>query len=98
MHVVGIRVKPSDLSKQMAAMRLWLDEHRIDLSTFACRHTDDGMYVHAEVSLAHHAAAFAERFGGRASRSFSAYSEEDLMQKLPPARPLVGSPCPRSTD
>jgi len=91
MHVVGIRVKLSDLSKQMAAMRLWLDEHRIDLSTFACRHTDDGMYVHAEFRLAHHAAAFAERFGGRANRPLSAaYAEEDLMQEISPVDALVG--------
>ena len=90
MHIVGIRVKPSDLSKQMAAMRLWLDEHRIDLSTFACRHTEDGMFVHAEFRLAHHAAAFAERFGGRANRPLSAYAGEDLMQEMSPADALVG--------
>ena len=65
MHVVGIRVKPSELSTQMATMRSWLDEHRIDLSTFACRHTEDDMLVRAEFRLAHHAAAFAECFGGR---------------------------------
>ena len=90
MHVVGIRVKPSDLSKQMTAMRLWLDEHRIDLSTFACRHTEDGMLVDAEFRLAHHAAAFAERFGGRAHRPLSAYAEVDLLQTVSPADALVG--------
>jgi hypothetical protein len=90
MHVVGIRVKPSDLSKQMAAMRLWLDEHRIDLSTFACRHTDDEMLVQAEFRMARHATAFAERFGGRANRPLSAYAEEELMQELSPAGELVG--------
>jgi hypothetical protein len=90
MHVVGIRVKPSDLSKQMATMRLWLDEHRIDLSTFACRHTEDGMLVDAEFRVAHHAAAFAERFGGRARRPLTAYAEEDLLQTVSPADALVG--------
>ena len=90
MHVVGIRVKPSDLSKQMESMRLWLDEHRIDLSTFACRHTEDGMLVHAEFRLAHHATAFAERFGGRAHRPLTAYAEEDLLQAVSPADELVG--------
>src|ERR1700730_18621081 len=48
MHVVGIRVEPSDLSKQMETMRLWLDEHRIDLSTFACRPTEDGIVLPAQ--------------------------------------------------
>ena len=59
MHVVEIDLKPSDLSKQMAAMRVWLDEQRIDVSTFACRHKEDGMLVHLEFRLAHPAAAFA---------------------------------------
>jgi hypothetical protein len=90
MHVVGIRVKPSDLSKQMATMRLWLDEHRIDLSTFACRDTEDGMLVDAEFRFAHHAAAFAERFGGRAHRPLRAYAEEDFLQAVSPADALVG--------
>jgi hypothetical protein len=90
MHVVGIRVKPSDLSKQMATMRLWLDEHRVNLSTFACRHTEDGMVVHAEFRLAQHAAAFAECFGGRAHRSLTDYAEEDLMQEMSQAGVLVG--------
>jgi len=90
MHVVGIRVKPSDLSKQMETMRSWLDEHRIDLSTFACRHTEDGMLVHAEFSLAHHAAAFAERFGGRANPPSSAYADQDVMREISPADALVG--------
>jgi len=90
MHVVGIRVKPNDLSKQMATMRLWLDEYRIDLSTFACRHTEDGMLVDAEFRVAHHATAFAERFGGRAHRPLTAYAEEDLLQTVSPADALVG--------
>jgi hypothetical protein len=90
MHVVGIRVKPDDLSKEMAAMRLWLDEHRIDLSTFTCRHNDDGMLVHVELRLAHQAAAFAERFGGRPNRPLLAYAEEDLVQEASPAGALVG--------
>ena len=91
MHVVEIHLKPSDLSKQMAAMRVWLDEHRIDVSTFACRHKDDGMLVHLEFRLAHPAAAFAERFGGRASRPSAAYAgAEDLIQQMSPADALVG--------
>jgi hypothetical protein len=90
MHVVGIRVKPSDLSEHMAIMRLWLDEHRIDLSTFTCRRTEDGMLVHAEFSLAQHAAAFAERFGGRANRPSSPYADQDVMREISPADALVG--------
>ena len=90
MHVVGIRVQPSNLSKHMATMRLWLDEHRIDLSTFACRHTEDGMLVHAEFRLPNHATAFAERFGGRANRPPSAYIDGDVIREISPADALVG--------
>ena len=90
MHAVGIRLKPSDLSKQMAAMRTWLDENRIDVSTFACRHNDDGMIVHVEFRLAIEAAAFAERFGGCASSPSAAYAEKDLVLGSPPASELVG--------
>jgi hypothetical protein len=90
MHAVGIRLKPSDLSKQMAAMRLWLDEHRIEVSTFACRHIGDGMFVRVEFRLAHQAAAFAERFGGRPSLPLVAYAEEDLVPRSSPVGELVG--------
>jgi hypothetical protein len=89
MHVVEIRLKPSDLSKQMAAMRMWLDEHRIDSSTFSCRHKDDGMLVRVEFRLTHQAVPFAERFGGRADGP-SHDAEEDLMQEISSADALVG--------
>jgi len=74
----------------MAAMRMWLDEHRIDVSTFACRHNGDGMIVHIEFRLARQAAAFAERFGGRASPPSVAYAEEDLVPGFSPAGEVVG--------
>jgi hypothetical protein len=90
MHVVRVHLKPDDLSQQMATMRMWLDEHRIDLSTFACRHGGDGMVVHVELRLSEQAAAFAERFGGRASRRLAAYPEEDLIEEISSAGALVG--------
>jgi hypothetical protein len=90
MHVVEIRLKPSELSKQMAAMRIWLDEHRINLSTFSCRHKEDGMLVRVEFRRAHQAAPFAARFGGRANGPSAAYAEEDLMQEMASADALVG--------
>jgi hypothetical protein len=89
MHAVGIRLKPSDLSEQMAAMRTWLDEHRIDVSTFACRDNGEGMTVQIEFRLAHQATAFAERFGGRASLPSVAYAK-DLVRRSSPTDELVG--------
>ena len=90
MHIIEIRLKPGDLSREMAAMRTWLDEHRIDLSTFSCHYEHDGMLVRVEFRLANQAAAFAAHFGGRPSRSSAADAEQDLLQELSPAGVLVG--------
>jgi hypothetical protein len=67
MYLVDIRMKPGDLSQQMSAMRIWLDDHRFEPSTFSCRDTDRGMLVSVEFKISREAAAFAERFDGQAS-------------------------------
>jgi hypothetical protein len=90
MHGLEIRLSPGDLSRQMAAMRMWLDEHRVDLSTFSCSYEGDGTLVRVEFRLAHQATAFAECFGGRASRPLVASAQEDLMQEMSAADALVG--------
>ena len=90
MRVVEIRLRPGDLSMQMAAMRTWLDEHRMDLSAFSCRHKDGAMLVRVEFRLSHQATAFAERFGGRTNGSLPARAEEDLIEEMSPADALVG--------
>jgi hypothetical protein len=59
----------------MGAMRSWLDQHRFEPSGFSCRDVDDGVLISLEFKIAHQAAAFAERFGGRA----------DAASELPPA-------------
>jgi hypothetical protein len=66
MSAVEIRLNQSELSREMAAMRVWLDEHRFEAFRFSCHDNDDGMLVFLEFKLAHQARAFAERFGGRA--------------------------------
>jgi hypothetical protein len=48
------------------------------------------MVVHVELRLSEQAAAFAERFGGRASRRLVAYPEEDLIEEISSAGALVG--------
>ena len=45
MYAVDIYVEQGDLSRKMSAMRIWLDEHRFEPSTFSCRDTDDGTLV-----------------------------------------------------
>jgi hypothetical protein len=67
MSAVVLRLAPSDLPKEMGAMRIWLDQHRFESSSFSCRDVDDGVLVSLEFRIAHQAHAFAERFGGRAA-------------------------------
>ena len=66
MSAVELCLNPSDLPREMGAMRVWLDQHRFEPSGFSCRDVDDGVLVSLEFKIAHQAVAFAERFGGRA--------------------------------
>jgi hypothetical protein len=65
MSAVELRLSPSDLPREMGAMRVWLDQHRFEPSGFSCRDIDDGVLVSLEFKIAYQAVAFAERFGGR---------------------------------
>jgi hypothetical protein len=78
MYGVDIRVPPGDLSRQMSAMRIWLDEHRFEPSVFSCRDTDRGMLVCVEFKVPREAEAFAEHFDGRANRRLGADLNGDL--------------------
>ena len=40
MRTVTVRVDAADLSRQMAAMREWLDRHRYEPTRFACDKTE----------------------------------------------------------
>lgn len=77
MYVVDIRVQRGDLSRQMSAMRMWLDERRFEPSTFSCRDTDYGVLVCIEFKVPREAKAFAEHFDGRANGRSSAHVEEE---------------------
>ena len=77
MFAVDIRVQQGDLSRQMSAMRIWLDERRFEPSTFLCRDTDNGMLVCVEFKVPREAEAFAEHFDGRANGRSAADIRED---------------------
>ena len=62
MSVVEIRLNPSDLSREMSAMRVWLDEHRFEASSFSCRNEEDRVLVCLEFARAFEAQAFADHF------------------------------------
>ena len=66
MYAVDIRLRPGDLSGQMSQMRVWLDEHRIETSTFSCHEQSFDVLVSVGFRVAQQAEAFAERFDGRA--------------------------------
>jgi hypothetical protein len=82
MYLVDIRMQPGDLSQQMSAMRIWLDDHRFEPSTFSCRDTDRGMLVSVEFKISREAAAFAERFDGQANGRPGAHFEEESAPSL----------------
>jgi len=67
MSAVELCLSSSDLPREMGAMRVWLDQHRFEPSSFSCRDIDDGVLVSLEFRIANQAHAFAERFGGRAA-------------------------------
>ena len=80
MYAVDIHIHQGELSRQMSAMRIWLDEHRFEPSTFSCRDTDDGTLVSIEFKVPREAEAFAEHFDGRANgRRAVAAGEESAL-------------------
>jgi hypothetical protein len=67
----------------MSEMRIWLDQNRFESSTFSCRDADFDVLVSVEFKAARQAAAFAERFAGRAnSRSIADPEEQSAGQIL----------------
>lgn len=90
MRSVEIRVFRRDLRDRMAAMRLWLDEHRFEPSTFNCREAEDGVLIRVEFKVTAEAEAFAAHFEGRLDRSRGAAGGADpgILASLP--RGLVG--------
>ncbi len=66
----------------MAAMRIWLDEHRFEPSSFACRDSEYGVLVCLEFKIARQAEEFAERFGGRAGGRLAAQLENAAIGEI----------------
>ncbi len=64
MRTVVLPLKSSDLSTQMAAMRVWLDERRFEPSSFSCHDSAAGVLVRVDFKAAAEADAFARHFSG----------------------------------
>jgi hypothetical protein len=91
MRAVEIRLPPRELSTEMAAMRIWLDEHRFEPSSFACRDSDYGVLVCLEFKIARQAEEFASRFGGRADGPLAAQFDDDAIEEISEADLLPSS-------
>jgi hypothetical protein len=64
MRTITIRVRAVDFAERMTAMRIWLDQHQFEPSTF--KYSEDGNDLLIDVSFreAVEAAAFSARFNG----------------------------------
>ena len=62
MRTVTVRMEAADLSRQMAAMREWLDRHRCEPARFACDQRGDAVVVSVEFSNEREGEAFASHF------------------------------------
>ncbi len=65
MQIVEVRFPSAALPTNMAAMRIWLDERRLQPSSFICDDAASEMRVAVTFAVATDAKAFAERFAGR---------------------------------
>lgn len=69
MRTVILPLKPSELPTQMAAMRVWLDERRVEPASFSCRDSGAGVVVRVDFRIADQADAFARHFTGQSDRA-----------------------------
>jgi hypothetical protein len=76
MRTATIRLRVADLSREMAAMRLWLDRNGHTATRFDCRQNGDAVVLSVDFAVAEAAEAFAARFDG-----------EDGPQASPPSAP-----------
>ena len=69
MRTVEMNLRSNELSGAMAEMRMWLDEHGFEPSSFCCRDDKAGVLVRVEFKVTGEADAFAGRFSGRIDES-----------------------------
>jgi hypothetical protein len=65
MQIVKVRFPAVDLSREMAAMREWLDSNRYEPVRFDYDHDGVDVVLSIEFMLDEAAKAFAKRFGGK---------------------------------
>jgi hypothetical protein len=82
MQMIAIRVRPRDLSAEMAAMRKWLDEHRCEPSNFTFRRSGDIIAIYAVFQEDADGGAFNARFRGQTQRPEPDSVPEELERLL----------------
>jgi hypothetical protein len=83
MHTVEILVNLSEFSKEMNAMRAWLDEQGYEPSSFSSRELKGKLLLCASFGGKEAAEAFANRFAGR----LSGLETEHVLAGFLPVRP-----------
>jgi hypothetical protein len=73
MRTVTVRVDAADLSRQMAAMREWLDRHRYEPTRFACDQDGDAVIVCVEFRNDRQGEAFASHFDDQEPQGASSF-------------------------
>ena len=68
MQIVKVRVPAADLSRELAAMREWLDSTRYAPAKFDCNQDGVDVVLSVEFMLDEAARAFARRFDGEYGR------------------------------
>ena len=64
MRTITIRVPVDDFAERMTAMRLWLDDHRFEPSTFKYSEAGNDVLIDVSFKVAAEATAFSGRFNG----------------------------------
>jgi hypothetical protein len=82
MRTVEMNLVSNELSGMMAEMRMWLDAHGFEPSSFCCRDGEAGVLVRVEFKVPGEADAFAGRFSGRIDESAVDRGGEDRREIL----------------
>ena len=83
MHTIEILLNPSELSKNMNAMRAWLDEQGYEPSSFNSRELKGKLMLSVSFRAKEAAEAFASRFAGRLSGFEGDYLLNEFSAPLP---------------
>jgi hypothetical protein len=83
MQTIAIRVRATDLSATMAAMRKWLDDHRCEPSNFTFRRSGNIISIYAVFGKDVDGEAFKARFDAQTRRPEPDCVAEDLERLLP---------------